>query len=306
MRRQHRESRTRNRTIQFCPTHLSHKLHVGQTQLRSQLPQPAALRSIPRYYEAKVRHSTHGVQQVLHAFLGRQSAKVKQRSVLGWPFGNRLDGLEVGKNCELCGLPSMLHKFVAYKLAGSQKAIHAFSIRSQPFVNIGLRRQHYPRAPSRIALLLQQAPKFPTLASFACLPLRHQVVPGTEHLEVVQVIKNRNFLRFQLPQNRRRQMVIYISHVRHIGLEFRDHRLNPPPRLKRVDCLPGQPHLLQPSILFLEISVWHEVPIVGSGLPARIGHRKQRHFMPMGAQQFHSFEQVNLGATEGEVVLVAE
>ena len=194
----------------------------------------------------------------------------------------------------------MFDKLVAHKLAGCKKAIHAFSVRPQPLVDVRLCHQRHPCSPSRIALLLQRVPEFTALACLAGFSSQHQVVARAQHLEVVQVIDDRNFLRLQLPQDRRRQMMVDIPHVGHVRPEIRDHRPNPPSRLARINRAPGQPHLLEPSTFLLEVDMRHEMAIVRRRAASRIGHGKQRHLMPPRSQEFHGFEQVHLRATEGD------
>src|ERR1700719_892773 len=98
----------------------------------------------------------------------------------------------------------MLDKLVAYKLTWSKKAVDASPVGSDPFMDVRFRHQSYPRAPSRIALLLQRMPKVAPFACFTGLAAQHQVVAGAQHFEVIEVIDNGNSLLLQLPQNRRR------------------------------------------------------------------------------------------------------
>src|SRR5580693_1135739 len=70
--------------------------------------------------------------------------------------------------------------------------------------------------------------------------------------------------------------------------------------------MPSQPHLLEPSTSLLEVDGGHEVAVIGSRAASRIRHGKQRYLVSPGSQQFHGFEQVNLGAAEGIVIFVAK
>ena len=250
--------------------------------------------------------SLHGAQQVAYALFRRQSPEVKQRCVFRGAFRRCPDRLKVRKHLEPPRIPSVFDKLVPHKFTGCKKAVHAFFVRSHPFVQVCLCHQSNPRAPSRIALLFQSMPEFTALARLASFSPQHQVVARTQNLEVVQVVDDRNLLRLQLPQDRRRQVVINIPHVRHIRPEIRDHPPYPPPRLAGVNRTPGQPHLLEPPTALLEVDVGHEMAIVWRGTALRICHGKQCHFMPPGSQQFHGFEQVNLGATKGIVIFVAK
>ena len=69
--------------------------------------------------------------------------------------------------------------------------------------------------------------------------------------------------------------------------------------------MPHPPHFLPPIRLSLKIKVWHKVPIVGSRLSARIGHREQRYLMAPLSHQFHELEQVDLSSAERIVIFVA-
>ena len=148
-------------------------------------------------------------------------------------------------------------------------------------------------------------PELAPFARLARLPLQYQVIGRAEQLKVIDVIDHGNVLRFQFPQNRRRQMVIDAPNMRDIRPELLDHRANPPPRVRRINCMPHPPRLLPPCRLGLEVNVGHEVSIVRSRLATRISHREQRHFMALRPHQFHQFEQVNLGPAEGIVIFVA-
>src|SRR5208282_3331723 len=101
------------------------------------------------------------------------------------------------------------------------------------------------------------------------------------------------------------KMVINVPHMSHIRPEFRDHRPNPASCLAGINRPRRQLNLVKPSALLLEIDVRHKIPVVRSRTPSRIGHRKQRHLMPLGTHKFHRFEQVDLGAAEGMVIFVA-
>ena len=95
----------------------------------------------------------------------------------------------------------MLHELVAYKLAGREKKIHALAIGAEPAVNVGLGCESHPGTYSGIAFRGDHMPKSAALARFARLPLRNQVVAGTQQLEIIQVVEHRNILRFQFPKN---------------------------------------------------------------------------------------------------------
>src|ERR1700740_3302278 len=110
----------------------------------------------------------------------------------------------------------MFDKLVAHKLAGRQKAIHAFPVCPEPFMDVSLRYERYPRAQAGITLLLDRVPELAALAGLTGLPAQNQIVAGAQDLEIVQVIQDRNSLLLQLPQDGRRQMMIDISHMSYV------------------------------------------------------------------------------------------
>src|SRR6267154_3677682 len=101
-------------------------------------------------------------------------------------------------------------------------------------------------------------------------------------------------------------MVIDVADMGYVGLEFGDHRPNPSPGFARINRLCRKHPFMEPSTRLLEVDVWHEVTIVGSGQPSGVGHGKQRCLMTFGAQKLHGLEQVDLGSAEGIVIFVAK
>src|SRR5579864_3892952 len=101
-------------------------------------------------------------------------------------------------------------------------------------------------------------------------------------------------------------MVIDVSNVSHIWAEVCNHRSKPSPGVVRINCVSGQLNFWQQTTCLLEISVGDEMAIIGRRIASHIGHGKQRYFMPLGPQQFHGFEQVDLGTAESVVILVAK
>ncbi|MGE5737092.1 MAG: hypothetical protein ACM34E_18505, partial [Acidobacteriota bacterium] len=60
-------------------------------------------------------------------------------------------------------------------------------------------------------------PKLTSSASVTDLAVRNQVVGGTDQFQVVDVIKNGDTLTVELPQNRRREVVVDVANMCHVG-----------------------------------------------------------------------------------------
>ncbi len=101
-------------------------------------------------------------------------------------------------------------------------------------------------------------------------------------------------------------MVIDVPNVRHIRPELPNHPSQFPPCLGRINCmgrLPGSDQWT--GTRALEVNGLHEIAIIRRRFAPLVSHRKKRNFMPARAHQFHSLEEVNLGAAEGKVIFVA-
>src|SRR5208337_229767 len=168
--------------------------------------------------------------------------------------------LKMREHLKLGAVPAMLDEFVAHKPAGREKQAHALPEGAQTAVNVGLGHQRQARAESRIAARPQRMPEGAAFARFADLSLRKQVVAGAEQLEIVQVIDDGNVLRFQYPEDGRRDMMIDIAHMSNVRTEFLDHGPDAPPRLQRIDQMPRAPQLLPETGVLFEINVRHEMP----------------------------------------------
>ena len=134
----------------------------------------------------------------------------------------------------------------------------------------------------------------------------HHVVSGAEQLEIVQVIKNRYALRFELPKNRRGQVMIDVAHMRDVGTESGDDLPQPSASVNGIDNVSREFGACYPSMgRPLEIDVRHEVLVVGGGLATRIRHRKERDFVALSSHQLHELKHVNLSTTKRKIVFIA-
>src|SRR5881409_3040980 len=93
--------------------------------------------------------------------------------------------------------------------------------------------------------------------------------------------------------------------MRDLGMEVGDHATDLLASLRRIDGVKGQTSPRDRAEVFLEICQRYEVSVVGSGLPARVGHRKQCDLIPAGPHQFHGFKEIDFSPAEPEVVFVA-
>src|SRR5262249_61191421 len=110
-------------------------------------------------------------------------------------------------------------------------------------VNISLSGKYNRGSRStRITTLANDVVEAPALTSVAGTPSRNHVVAWTEQFEVVHVVQHRYALCLQFPEDRRREVVVDVAHVRNIRTEIRDHPADFFSRLRGVDRAKSEPY----------------------------------------------------------------
>src|SRR5207244_3676262 len=168
--------------------------------------------------------------------------------------------LKVREYVDVAGAPALFDQLLFHEKAGSEEAVYAILVSVQPLVEVGLCGEH-KRAPPppRVAALANRVPEPATAATFASVPVRDHVVAWAKQLEIVEMVKHRNALRLQFPENGWREVVIDVAHVRHIGTKLPNHPPQPFASLSRVDGMAGKPDLIQSSPRVLKVQMWDEV-----------------------------------------------
>src|ERR1022692_864777 len=100
--------------------------------------------------------------------------------------------------------------------------------------------------------------------------------------------------------------MIDVAYVCHIRPEFSYNPPQSPPRVSGIYYMSRKFRACKQSKGgIFEIDVGQKVPVVGSGLAARIRHREKCNFVSLSSHQVHELEHVNLSAAERKVVFIA-
>src|SRR5205823_6422561 len=131
--------------------------------------------------------------------------------------------LEVRQHFDTVSRKSGFDKFLAYKVARRQEKIDASQISFEPAVQVGFGSEN-SCAGTRpcVAVLRYGVAIAARQALFAGAPVGDEVVRWTKNLEVIQMVKHRDLLLFQLPKDRRRQVMVDAADVREIRLVVRN------------------------------------------------------------------------------------
>ena len=83
-------------------------------------------------------------------------------------------------------------------------------------------------------------PKLTSSAPVTDLAVRYHVVGGTDQFQVIDVIKNGDTLTMELPQNRRREVVVDVANMCHVGPKLRDGPPQPSLHVDGINRMPGK------------------------------------------------------------------
>src|SRR5579872_5538300 len=102
-------------------------------------------------------------------------------------------------------------------------------------------------------------------------------------------------------------MMVDVSDMCHIWLEVRNHALQAPPGIGRIDRMGCQAGTLRQSLSrIFEVEVGNVMHVVRRRFGARIRHREQGDIVPTRSQKVDQLEQVHFGATKRETVFIAK
>ena len=194
------------------------KENAIQIETASQGFKPWPFRTVAGNNNRNVRFPSQCVQKLIEPFFRRETAEVKQVALVGGKLIIVWQSLKVGEDFDALGRKTAVDQLMAYEFARGQKQIDATLIGPQPPVEIRFRSQHHGTgSQALITTFRYNVVEGTALAFIAGAAVGDAIVGWTQHLEIVDVIKNWDGAALEFPKDRWRQVVIDPADVSEFG-----------------------------------------------------------------------------------------